>query len=65
MEYLKKYWYLIPLALLIAYIAYVVLNAKARVASQMEKVREAKLEKSIETKAVAEMESEKTELEDA
>jgi hypothetical protein len=46
MEYVKKYWYLIPLALLVAYIAYVVLTAKARVASQMEKVREAKAEKA-------------------
>jgi len=47
MEYLKKYWYLIPLALLVAYIAYVVLSAKTKVAVDMQKVRDAKAEKAM------------------
>lgn len=47
MEFLKKYWYLIPLAALVCYIAYVVLSARTRMAAQMEKVREAKAEKKV------------------
>lgn len=46
MEYLKKYWFLIPLAVVVGYIVYVFMKASAT-AAKMEKVREAKLEKSL------------------
>ena len=54
MEYLKKYWYLIPLLALVCYIAYVVLTARTRMAAQMEKVREAKAEKKVVEDALKE-----------
>jgi len=50
MEFLKKYWWLIPLFAVVGYIVFVFMKASST-ATMMEKVREAKLEKSLNKQA--------------
>ncbi len=46
MEFLKKYWWLLPLFAVVGYIVYIFMKAST-VSANMAKVREAKLEKSL------------------